>query len=396
MRTSIILYHNDLVFQPSESLLHKDFGQVPHVLAELHRAKLEYWIAAARPNPAFDRFLGHRVRQFAKRGPALPARFDVLRNRDLYRAIEAEPAFTHLVIFPFTPVTDLAVARRARRRGVRILLKLDTNAEYLASLATSWEHHQHGWRRRLTQAYHYRELLRLADVVICETSACEAILRDGFLGVDLNGKLVKTFSGLSERWFDTLGVVDVPDDERRASIVVSGRISSSQKHSETIFAAGPPPPGWTIDFVGPVDADLKRVIAIYRAANPAFDNHYRFHGAISDKHAYFTLLMQARALLLNSRGGEGFPNVFAEAHRCRLLIVTSDVSGAHDATGGGQWGIIYAANDAAALRAALDALPARVDALRKVGVPDAHRRRFLWEHSLNQPEIRHLFETNGA
>lgn len=396
MRTSIVLYYNDLVFQPSESFLHKDFGQVPHVLAGLHGATLEYWIAAAHPNPSFDRFLGHRVRQFAKRGPALPARFDVLRNRDLYRAIDREPAFTHLVIFPFTPATDLAVARRARRRGARIILKLDTNAEYLAALSASWARHRHTWRRRFTQAYHYRELLRLADTVICETSACEAILRNGFLGVDLDGRLAKTFSGLSARWFDTLGVADVPDDARCKSIVVSGRISSAQKHSETILTAGPPPPGWTIDFVGPVDAELGRVIARYRAADPAFDDHYRFHGAITDKRTYFTLLMRARALLLNSRGGEGFPNVFAEAHRCRLLIVTSDVSGADDATGGGQWGMIYAADDAAALRQALDALPARAETLRDGGVPEAHRRLFLWEHSLDQPAIRHLFETSGA
>ena len=396
MRPSIVLYYNDLVFQPSESFLHKDFGQVPHVLAELHDAKLEYWIAATQPNPSLDRFLGHRVRQFAKSGPALPARFDVLRNHDLYRAIAREPAFTHLVIFPFTPATDLAVARRAKRRGVRIILKLDTNVDYLASLAASWQQHGHGWRRFLTQAYHYRELLRTADVVICETSACDAVLRDGFLDLDLDAKLVKTFSGLSQRWFDTLGLADVPDEARRASIIVSGRISSAQKHSETIFAAGPPPPGWVIEFVGSVDADLERVIATYRATDPAFDDHYRFHGAITDKRAYFALLMQARALLLNSRGGEGFPNVFAEAHLCRLLIMTSDVSGADDATDGGKWGIIYAADDPAALRAALDSLPAQADAQQKGGAPEAHRRRFIWEHSLNQPAIRHLFETSGA
>ena len=393
MSGKLVCYYNDLKFQPSESFLQKDFGQVPYVLADLYNLDLEYWISATQPNVAFDTFRGRKVRQFGKSGPIRHDRLDVLRNRALYRCVDQATDITHFLIFPFTPITDLTVARRAKKRGARIVLKLDTNRDYLTSLAEGWHRQRARWRRRLTQAWHYRELLRLADLVICETSDAHDILSSQFLDLDLEDKLTKVFSGISETWFDGLGVRDVADQDRRQSIIVSGRLSSAQKHTETIFAAGPPPSGWTIDFIGAVDDELRRVIDRYRATDPHFDDHYRFHGIINDKSAYYNLLMQAKALLLNSRGGEGFPNVFAEAHKCRLFIVASDVSGAVDATDDGRWGIVYPADDAAALRAALDALPSTIKALTGA-VPDEYRRRFVWEHSLDQPSFRHLFEND--
>ena len=392
MRSKIALYYNDLVFQPSESFLFKDFGQVPFVLAGLNGADLEYWIATSHPNPAFDQFRGKRVRQFAKSWSILPTRLDFLKNVALYRALDLEVVPSHLVLFPFTPLTDLMVARRAKQRGAKIIVKLDTNREYLETLAADWRRVRRRPVRFIRQSYHYREVLRLADLVLCETSACENLLRGGFLDLDLSGKLAKTFSGVSEDWLAAIGIKDVPVAERRHAIVVSGRISSWQKHTALILAAGPPPPNWRIDFIGEVDATLEAIIATHRAEDPAFDDHYRFHGAISDKRAYFDILMHARALLLNSRGGEGFPNVFAEAHYCRLLIVTSDVSGADDATGGGRWGMVYPCDDAAALRAALAALPSRLDGEQP---PEDYRRRFIWEHSLDQPVIRRLFDRTG-
>lgn len=95
---------------------------------------------------------------------------------------------------------------------------------------------------------------------------------------------------------------------------------------------------------------------------------------------------------MNSRGGEGFPNVFAEAHYCGLVIVSSDVSGAADATDQGRWGVVYPPEDAAALRAALSTLPDRAGVERGNPEIEKYRRRFIWEHSLDQPVIRRLFD----
>jgi glycosyltransferase involved in cell wall biosynthesis len=393
VRPRIVLYYNDLVFTPSESFLFKDFGQVPFVLSELYGADLEYWIAAMQPNPGLTSFRGRPVRQFGKSLPALPARLDRLNNAPLFRAMRRERAMTHLVMFPFTPFTDAAVARLARRvrPDVKIILKLDANIDYLTRIARDWQRYRSHPARRLRQSHHYRALLDIADVILCETDACHQLLGAGFLGLDLGDRLVQTYSGLSSRWLASLGVEAVPFERRRRSIVVSGRISSAQKDTALVLAAGPPPPGWTIDFVGEVDAALAQTIARHRAADPDFDRHYRFHGAVMDKRAYFDILMNARALLMNSRGGEGFPNVFAEAHACGLFIVTSDVSGAAEATGGGRWGIVYPPGNAAALRSALAALPARVEAAGGDPAPPALRDRFVWEHSLDQPAIRRLF-----
>lgn len=394
MSGKIVLYYNDLVFRPSASFLFKDFGQVPYVLAQMHGAELEFWIATRDVNPGFTEFRGKRVVQFGKAVSRLSSRLDFVNNPLLMRAINRARGVTHLIVFPFSPATDLAVVRRAKRRwpGVKIIMKLDANREFLERIGRDWVRRQ-GRRLRLPrQCDHYRALLEQSDVVICETTECERILREGFLGLDLDARLARVFSGLSEAWLSELGVRQVGARERKRSIIVSGRISSRQKNTVAILDAGPPPDGWTVDFIGDVDPALAKSIALHRALNPAFDRQYRFHGRIDDKRSYFALMMNARALLMNSRGGEGFPNVYAEAHYCGLTIATSDVSGAFDATGGGRWGLIYPRDDVAAIRDALQALTERVG--QHDGDPefDAYRRDFIWEHSLNQPAIRRVFE----
>lgn len=398
MATKIVLYYNDLKFEPSESFLFKDFGQVPFVLSQLHGTDLEYWIAALRLNPGFSEFRGARVRQFGKTWRRLPDRLDFLRNSALHHAIDRDQSLTHFVLFPFTPLSDLLIARAVRkhRPGAKIILKLDANLSYLQEMAHEWARWHRNPLRIIRQCHHYRELLRLADVVLCETSECEQLLRDRFLDLDLDDKLVKTFSGLSKGWLEEIGVVDVPDEARRQAVIVSGRLSAHQKHTAMIFEAEPPPPGWMIEFIGEIDDDLANTIEAHRAACPGFDNHYRFHGMITDKRRYFELLMGARALLMNSRGGEGFPNVFAEAHYCRLSIISSDVSGADDATQGGRWGLLYPPEDIDALSIALQRLPAEVERNATDPALGAYRRRFVWEHSLDQPQISRLFASRDG
>lgn len=174
MQAKVILYYNDLIYQPSPSFLFKDFGQVPYVLSQLYNTDLEYWISASNRNAGFDQFRGKRVRQFGKSFSWLPARFDALKNITLYRALDREAWATHLVIFPLTPIGDLMVARRAKRRWpeMKIIVKLDANRKFLEGMASDWRQFRKRPLRFMRQCHHYRELLRLADVVICETTEC--------------------------------------------------------------------------------------------------------------------------------------------------------------------------------------------------------------------------------
>jgi glycosyltransferase involved in cell wall biosynthesis len=397
VQSKLVLYYNDLVFRPSETFLQKDFGQVPYVLAEMHGLDLEYWIAAKHLNPAFREFRGRPVRQFGKAFRFLPARLDRLRNGAIRRALRKDRGIKYLLLFPFTPRTDLSVVRAALRAhpDLKLILKLDANRDLLQQMARDWE--QAGTLgRSVRQCGQYRELLRLADAVLCETDECCALLRDRFLGLDLRRKLAQTFGGLSERWLAELGISSPPDAPRTNSIIVSGRISAPQKATSMIFSAGPPPPGWTIEFVGEIDERLAQEIAQARATDPRFDEHYRFHGAVRDKAAYFAILSRARALLMNSLGGEGFPNVFAEAHFCRLFILASETSGASEATGGGRYGATFQAGNVIELREALRRVPAMIERAAKNPVPEEFRRKFLWEHSLSQPAITRVFSGEHA
>jgi glycosyltransferase involved in cell wall biosynthesis len=393
MIRKMILYYNDLEFSPSDAFLTRDFGQVPFVLAEKYGLDLEYWISTMHPNGAYRQFRGKAVRQYRKTLRNISRRFDFLKNARLYFDIYRNRDLTHLMIFPFTPTTDWIVASAAkiRRPSAKIILKLDTNEKFLRDVEADWQGHGKGWRRRLKQSHFYRELLDMADVIICETSACDAILRSGFLGLDLDHKLAKTFSGVSKDWLSELGVSEVPRAERKSSIVVSGRLSIWVKHTSLIFEAGPPPPGWTIEFIGEIDQELQHTIEAYRAADPHFDDRYRFHGMITDKRAYYDILMHSRALLMNSRGPEGFPNVYADAHFSGLFILSSDIASSIDATHEGRWGVIYERGSAEALRAALAVLPERIEAFENDPEAADFRRAFIWEHSLNQPAICSVF-----
>lgn len=396
MKRKMISYYNDLVFSPSEAFLHKDFGQVPYVLSEIYNIDLEYWISAKNIDNNFNLFRGKIVRQFKKMLKFLPNKLDIFKNISLYWYFYKNKNISHLLIFPFTPVSDVALAMIARffNPDIKIILKLDTNKDFLRSIEVEWSKKMPLWKAVFRQYFYYRKLLDISNLIICETTDCENFLHLKFMELNLSSRLVKTFSGLSQRWMSSIGVVSSKDTNRRNSIIVSGRISSWMKHTSLIFEAGPPPQGWRIEFVGEIDEELENVIRLHRGNCPDFDDYYVFHGLVVDKAAYYDILTTARVLLMNSRGFEGFPNVFAEAHFCRLFILSSDVSGARDATHDGRWGITYPVGSTRGLRSAFDALAERVadfDAQTDTDY-EIYRQNFIWENSLNQPPFRDVFE----
>jgi glycosyltransferase involved in cell wall biosynthesis len=388
----ILNYYNDLVFQPSEMFLNKDFGQVATVLGSLHTREVTHLICCNEPNEALRTFAGNGVVQAKKRFRFLPSRLDFLKNMAVYRFLfRHRGAFSVLVMFPFWPSSDLQVAKlfRALNPGAKIIMKLDANLAHIERLQASYEVAP---RSRFRQHHYYRLLLDIADVVIYETHGVGHVLtQTPFLGLQAPAKFVNVFNGLSDRQVRAI-LGGAPATARREQvIVISGRLSSPEKNVELIFRSDPVPEGWRIRFIGGMDNAFRELIENYRRRDPNFERKYEFAGEITDKRTYFRALSSARIMLLCS-DKEGFPMVYAEAHYFGLYIVTTDVSGAAEATDGGRMGKVIPRNDPAALRDALRAVCADVflDAATKTAQVYG-ARHFIWEDSLRTPAIDEIF-----
>jgi glycosyltransferase involved in cell wall biosynthesis len=390
----ILNYYNDLVFQPSELFLHKDFGQVATVLGALHGQRVVHLICCNESNKDLSTFSGANVVQATKRFHLLPAKLDFLKNLAAYQfLLQHRGQFSCLVMFPFCPPSDLLIAKLflALNPSAKIIVKLDANLAYLEQLQASYKASPLNCFR---QHHYYRGILDIADVVIYETRKAGQLLGTGnFLGMCQPSKFLNIFNGISR---DQVAIaLDTQSNElattRSNIIVFSGRLGSPEKNVELIFKSDPVPEGWKLKFVGSLDKAFMAVIAHYRACDPKFDTKYEFTGEIRDKNSYFQELSAAKILLLCSNK-EGFPMVYAEAHYFGLYIVTTDVSGSEEATDGGRIGTIIPRNDPIALREALHSVcsNANLDKLSEAGRAYGSRH-FIWEQSLRNPIIDSLF-----
>jgi glycosyltransferase involved in cell wall biosynthesis len=388
----ILNYYNDLVFQPSELFLHKDFGQVATVLGALHGERVVHLICCKECNKNLSTFSGADVVQAKKRFQWLPSKLDFLKNLAAYRfLLEQRGQFSCLVMFPFCPPSDLLIAKLflVLNPDAKIIIKLDGNLAHLKNLQTSYEIAPNS---RLQQHYYYRNLLDIADAVIYETRGVGRILtQTPFLGLAPSEKYVNIFNGLSDSQVRKIVDPSLTPVHREKVIIFSGRLSSPQKNVELIFRSDPVPEGWSIRFIGGVDEKFSKVIDGYRQNDQNFDRKYQFIGEVTDKSKYFRELCRGRILLLSS-AWEGFPMVYAEAHYFGLHIVTTDVSGSDEATDGGRIGTIIPRNDPIALREALHSVCSNANLHQLTEAGRAYgSRHFIWEQSLRNPIIDSLF-----
>ena len=388
----ILNYYNDLVFQPSNLFLNKDFGQVATVLGRIHQMRVVHMICCNTPNESLVEFSGNEVFQIRKNFQRLSDRLDFVKNGDALKFLRARRGkFKVLVMFPFCPPSDVVFAKwfLALNPGARIIMKLDANRDYLERLQQSFKAHP---RSRMRQHHAYRQLLELADVVIYETRDAGALLQSGeFLGYDAREKFVNVYNGISQEQIAGVFEGAALPSEKQNLIVFSGRLGTPEKNTQLIFEADLVPEGWRLEFLGKSDARFDEVIAAYRAKDPSFDRKYGFSGEITDRRKYYEALSRGRILLLCSNK-EGFPMVYSEAHYLGLYIVTTDVSGAREATDDGRLGEIVPRNDSAALRNAIRVATSKPSkALDLRTITDHGARRFVWEDSLRQPQIDAVF-----
>ena len=388
----ILNYYNDLVYQPSELFLHKDFGQVATVLGALHGMSVTHLICCNDCNEDLVTFLAADVVQVKKRFQWLPSKLDFLKNLSAYRFLfEHRNEFSCLVMFPFCPPSDLLIAKlfSAFNPSARIILKLDGNVDYLKNLQTSYDAAPNS---RVRQHYYYRRLLDIADAVIYETrNVGQLLTRKGFLGLAPSAKYVNIFNGISDNYVRKVVDPCLIPVHREQVIIFSGRLSSPQKNVDLIFRSDPVPEGWRIKFIGRIDEDFRKLIDGYRQNDKNFDRKYEFIGEVTDKSKYFQEFCRGRVLLLSSIW-EGFPMVYAEAHYFGLHIITTDVSGAEEATHGGRVGTIIPSNDPNALRVAMHHVCSSMvfEQPNELG-REYGANHFIWEHSLRNPIIDSLF-----
>ena len=391
----ILNYYNDLVFAPSELFLNKDFGQVATVLGAIHDRPVEHVIACNRPNVHLKAFNGAQVVQAEKNLKFLPRSLDFLKNIRVYTHIlKQRRRYTAMVLFPFWPPSDyIAVAIfRFLNPNAKIILKLDANVDNVRRLDVSCRNARHNVLR---QHFYYRKLLETADAVIYETRAVGQLLHQSRLLIGAHRKkLVNVYNGISRQQALRYETRHVPNEYRDNIIIFSGRLSSAQKNVELIFQADPVPPGWKIRFIGAVDQAFRAVIDRYKRQDPQFEEKYEFIGEVTDKKEYFAEFSKGRILILSS-AWEGFPMIFAEAHHFGLYIITTDVSGAAEATDEGRLGRIVPRNDPHALREAVRETCANPDLPRMVSAARPYGQRyFVWEDSLNLPILNQLFAPN--
>jgi GalNAc-alpha-(1->4)-GalNAc-alpha-(1->3)-diNAcBac-PP-undecaprenol alpha-1,4-N-acetyl-D-galactosaminyltransferase len=391
----ILNYYNDLVYKPSEIFLNKDFGMVATVLGSIHDKSVIHLICCNERNGLLCQFSGNFVFQAKKNLRFLSSRLDIFKNFSAYWfLLRNRKSFNVLVMFPFCPPSDFLIAKLflAFNPGAKIVLKLDANLNNLLLLQASYKAAPHS---RLRQHFYYRGLLEMADIVIYETVDVGRLFsNDCFLGVDLSNKSLNIFNGLSENQVkNTVGVIS-PRNLRENVIIFSARLWAPEKNVELIFRSDPVPKGWKINFIGAMDKSFSRLIEKYRAKDPSFDEKYNFLGEIKDKKAYFHEISKGRVFLLCSNK-EGFPLVYAEAHYFGLYIITTDVSGATEATCDGRYGKIIPVNDPVALRDVL--LKVCNESFLSEVTRDAHNYgygKFIWEHTLRAPEIEKIFLTH--
>ena len=389
----ILNYYNDLLYQPSELFLSKDFGQVATVLGRLHGSSVQHLICCNTVNESLSTFAGNNVFQAKKSLRFLPSKVDFLKNIRGYLFLwRHRKKFSILVMLPFTPLSDLLMVRTflALNPNAKIIIKLDANVDHLERLQQAYKSTRIGfWRQHVS----YRELLVRATTVIYETRNVGRLLKEkNFLELNSPQKFVNVYNGVSEQQMSDTAPPRKHSSERNNVIIFSGRLSAPQKNVELIFKSDPVPPGWKIRFLGKVDETFRRVIEEYKQNDSRFDEKYEFLGELADKGEYYKAFSAGKILLLCSNW-EGFPMVYSEAHYFGLYIVTTSVSGADEATDGGRLGTVVPPNDPGALKAALLSVCTHTDIDAAIALARGYgQQHFVWERSLRTPRVDSVFE----
>lgn len=397
IKGKLLLYYNDLVFQPSAIFLEKDFGQVPFVISTLYNYDLEYIISTNSINKDFISFKSKSVLQFEKQFKFLSAKIDFLKILKIYYHLyKNRNQYTALVFFPFVPLSDyifLKLFKYFNKKSV-IYLKLDANIDMINKLEFSYKNENRSVSKYFRTYFHYKKLLENSDLISFETKEVGEKLKNNFLGCKgLSNKIINVFNGVSEKSILDFKINILEYDKKENIVLIIGRHGTIEKNTELVFKATQHlNTDWKFIFLGPVEDSFLEVINIYKNKVSNFDEKYIFKGLIANKKEYFNYLNKSKILLLTSNK-EGFPMVFPEALYFTNYIITTDVSGSSEATRNNELGIIYKKNDYLELESHLKKLFDNPDILKEYidDIRRYSRNYFVWEKSLGQSAFQKLF-----
>lgn len=203
------------------------------------------------------------------------------------------------------------------RRRTFVYLKLDVNENFL----------------KINFKKYFKYLLSFDLLSVESKTAYEKILENKKIK-----NLVLIKNGFIFKQDDRLDV----ESSKENFFLNVGRISDPIKSTKSILDAyllyySITEKPWKLIFVGKVEGDFKKKLAIFFKKNNFLKEFIIFTGEISEKNHLESYYKKAKVYIQASKS-EGFPLVFAEAIKNNCIIITSDILCANDVTKNGKFG----------------------------------------------------------
>ncbi len=212
------------------------------------------------------------------------------------------------------------------------------------------------------QFFEYKRLLILHSFIgrklapmleFCMINACDCISSETIKSIEnlkhdfprITKRIIHIPNGVDDKFIEN-NIKIKPFNQRENIILHISRIGSYQKNTELLvqsFALSSLT-DWKLYLIGPIEAHFLEWIKDTYSNNPELIQRIVIIGNITNRSELFEYFNIAKFLALSSRY-EGFPVVFAEALYFGLKIITTNVSGAEEATRKNSFGFIVMSED---------------------------------------------------
>lgn len=232
------------------------------------------------------------------------------------------------------------------RKGF-VYVKMDADEKYLL---THEKNSRSGYYlkrcgRQLLQYFFERSV----DLISFETNNSTSIYKQFHSNIER--KLITVPNGLDIELYDKME----SQVQRKDIMLTVGRIGVPQKNHKMLIEALKKIDDlkkWQVHLIGPVEPEFEKWLSGEIKNTPSLKNNVHLIGEIISKAKLISMYQEAKIFLLTS-DYEGYPLVFPEALYCGNFIISTDVSGACEATKNGRFGRTVPVGDVDALSTAI-------------------------------------------